>query len=126
MSADDSPRVHDYLRHILQAIGRIRAYVKDENEASFLRDEKTQDAVIRNIEIIGEASRNVERADSAFAREHQEIPWPVLYAMRNRVSHGYFDVDLNIVWQTVQADLPVLEEQIHALVQSNEGSQSEH
>lgn len=126
MSAEDSPRVYEFLMHILQAMRRIRRYVEDQDEAGFLRDEKTQDAVIRNIEIVGEAARNVERADPAFARAHQEIPWPVIYAMRNRVSHGHFDVDLSVVWQTVQTDLPVLEGQIRALIQRDEKSCGDH
>ena len=116
MSTPASQQARDYLDHILVAIEPIRRYVSDQNQAGFLLDEKTQDAVVRNIEIIGEAARNVERADPAFAAAHPEIPWPVIYGMRNRVSHGYFDVDLQVVWQTVQADLPVLEEQIRALL----------
>jgi uncharacterized protein with HEPN domain len=81
----------------------------------FFHDEKTQDAVIRNIEIIGEAAKNVERADPVFVADHPEIPWLVIYAMRNRLSHGYFEVDLDVIWQTIQTDLPRLEAQIRAL-----------
>jgi uncharacterized protein with HEPN domain len=116
MSAACRPRVRDYLDHIVQAIERIKRYVVAEDRAGFLQDEKTQDAVIRNIEIIGEAARNVERVAPAYAAAHPEIPWPVIYAMRNRVSHGYFEVDLDLVWQTVQTDLPVLENQMRALI----------
>lgn len=122
MSEKASLRVPDYLGHMLQAIERIRRYVGDEDRAGFLQDEKTQDAVIRNIEIIGEAARNVGRADPAFAAEHSEIPWPVIYAMRNRISHGYFAVDLDLVWQTVQMDLPSMEQQIHDLKRALEQS----
>ena len=67
-----------------------------------------QDAVIRNIEIIGEAAKYLERQHPQFAAEHPAVPWAVIYAMRNRVSHGYFEVDLQIVWNTV-SDLPGLE-----------------
>lgn len=112
---DKRSRVPDYLGHILQAIERIYRYVQGADRAAFMQDEKTQDAVMRNIEIIGEAARNAERADPAFVTSHPEIPWSIIYAMRNRVSHGYFAVDLNIVWQTVQSDLPVLERQIARL-----------
>ncbi len=118
MSMPADQRVPDYLRHMLNAIERVRRYAADQDEAVFLRDEKTQDAVIRNIEVIGEAARNVERADPAFATAHAAIPWSVIYAMRNRVTHGYFEVDLAIVWQTIQTDLPALEEQIRALLQT--------
>lgn len=116
MSARDSLRVPDYLGHIVQAIERINRYVKDEGHAGFLGDEKTQDAVIRNIEVIGEAAKNVERVNPAFTAAHSEVPWPVIYAMRNRISHGYFEMDLDLVWQTVQTDLPVLEAQIRTLI----------
>ena len=99
---------------MLQAFARISRYVHG-GAAEFLRDDKTQDAVIRNIEIIGEAAKNIERVDPAFVAQHPEVPWPIIYAMRNRLSHGYFEVDLEVVWQTVDRDLPVLEVQIRAL-----------
>lgn len=105
-------RVPDYLAHILRAIERIDRYTAGMEEQGFLTNELVQDAVIRNIEIIGEASNNIQRVDPAFAAEHDNIPWLVMYTMRNRVSHGYDTVDLEIVWKTIQGDLPGL----HALV----------
>jgi len=103
-----SLRVPDYLGHILLAIERIDRYTADLDEVGFLGNELVQDAVIRNIEIIGEASNNVLRVHAEFAATHNEIPWLVMYTMRNRVSHGYEQVDLEIVWKTIQGDLPVL------------------
>lgn len=85
------------------------------DEASFLSSELVQDAVLRNIEIIGEASNKVLRTNPEFASRHNGIPWQVMYTMRNRVSHGYDKVDLEIVWKTVQSDLPRLHAQIRAL-----------
>lgn len=82
------------------------------DEVAFLNSELVQDAVIRNIEIIGEASNNIQRVDPAFAAQHDDIPWLVMYTMRNRVSHGYDKVDLEIVWKTIQGDLPGLHAQI--------------
>lgn len=73
-----------------------------------------QDAVIRNIEIVGEASHNILQVAPDFAARHDEIPWQVVYTMRNRVSHEYHHVDLEIVWKTVRNDLPVLYQQIQA------------
>ena len=102
----DPIRVADYLEHIIQAIQRIKRYTDDISEVAFLENELVQDAVIRNIEIIGEAARNIERNDPVFAAQHAEIPWEVIYAMRNRVAHGYFKVDLEIVWNTIHHDLP--------------------
>jgi uncharacterized protein with HEPN domain len=74
----------------------------------FLSSELIQDAVIRNLEIIGEAANNVLREDASFATKHADIPWQVMYAMRNRLSHAYDKVDLEIVWKTIQRDLPEL------------------
>lgn len=108
-------RVPDYLRHILNAIQRIDRYTTDMDEAGFLANELVQDAVIRNIEIIGEAANNIQRIDTAFAAHHDEIPWAVMYTMRNRVSHGYDQIDFEIVWRTIQSDLPVLHAQITRL-----------
>ncbi|MBS4018950.1 MAG: DUF86 domain-containing protein [Dechloromonas sp.] len=107
-------RVPDYLGHILKAIERIDRYTADMDEVAFLSSELVQDAVIRNIEIVGEASNNIQRVDPEFAAQHDDIPWLVMYTMRNRVSHGYDKVDLEIVWKTVQSDLPGL----YRLVQS--------
>lgn len=116
MSKADILRIPDYLEHILDAIERINLYLADTDEAAFLNDRKTQDAVIRNFEIIGEASRNIERFHAKFAADHPEVPWTVVYAMRNRVAHGYFDVDLEMVWKTIHADLPELHTQIKQLL----------
>jgi uncharacterized protein with HEPN domain len=109
-------RVADYLGHILRAIERIDRYTADMDEVTFLNSELVQDAVIRNIEIIGEASNNIQRVDAEFAARHDDIPWLVMYTMRNRVSHGYDTVDLEIVWKTVRGDLPGLYRQVRALV----------
>lgn len=101
-------RLLDYIGHILQAMERIDRYTADIDEVGFLKNEMIQDAVIRNIEIIGEASNNILRMAPEFATRHDDIPWLVMYTMRNRVSHGYDKVDLEIVWRTIQDDLPKL------------------
>lgn len=100
-------RLIDFLGHILQGLERIERYTDDLDEAGFLQNELVQDAVIRNLEIIGEASRNIERHFPEFAAAHQELPLTFAYQMRNAISHGYFKVDLEIVFKTVQKDLPV-------------------
>lgn len=105
MSRRDAQRLADYLGHILQAIERINRYTEDMGEIVFLEDEMAQDAVIRNFEIIGEASHNIEINFPAFAQAHPELPLAFAYQMRNAVAHGYFKVDLEIVWKTVQNDL---------------------
>lgn len=113
----DQLRIPDYIGHILQAIQRIYAYTEDIDEIGFLQNEMVQDAVIRNIEIIGEAACNIGKHDPAFAGQYPDIPWEDVYLMRNRISHGYFSVDLEVVWKTVQHDIPELALQIQTLRQ---------
>ena len=117
MSKADVLRIPDYLEHIIEAIERIDSYLADTDEIAFLNDRKTQDAVVRNFEIIGEAAHNIEKYHAAFAAAHPDIPWTVVYAMRNRVAHGYFKVDLEMVWKTIHSDLPKLHTQIEQLLE---------
>ncbi|MBK7953681.1 MAG: DUF86 domain-containing protein [Candidatus Accumulibacter sp.] len=114
----DALRAREYLGHIVEAIRRIRCYTEGMTEAAFARDERTQDAVMRNIGIVGEASRNVARHHPEFAARHGDIPWEIAYEMRNALSHGYFKVDLKIVWNTIKGDLPKLEQQVQHLHQA--------
>ena len=116
MSNVEMLREQDYLGHIVEAIDRIHRYVEDLTELGFLEDEKTQDAVVRNFEILGEASRNIEKHHATFAQAHTEVPWDLMYTMRNRVAHGYFKVDYELVWKTIHADLPELRAQVAALM----------
>jgi uncharacterized protein with HEPN domain len=79
---------------MLAATGRIANFTSGMTEAAFLADAKTQDAVIRNLEIIGEAAHSVLRRHAEFASAHPEVPWRRAYETHNAVSHGYFEVDL--------------------------------
>jgi uncharacterized protein with HEPN domain len=108
----DQQRLTDYLGHIQEAIERIERYIEDIDEISFLQNEMAQDAVLRNLEIIGEASHNIEQHYLEFASKHPNLPLAFAYQMRNAVAHGYFKVDLEIVWKTLHNDLPGLHEQI--------------
>lgn len=108
----DPQRLPDYLGHILEAIERIHSYVEDVDEVGFLSSKIIQDAVIRNLEVIGEASRNIERVHPEFAAAHPELPLTLANDMRNALAHGYFKVDLEIVWKTIQGNLPDLHAQI--------------
>jgi uncharacterized protein with HEPN domain len=112
----DPLRVPDYLAHILEAIERIRRYTVAMDEVGFKSSEMAQDAVIRNLEVIGEASRNIERHHPAFMVAHPELPFAFAYEMRNALAHGYFKIDLSIVWKTLERDLPVLYRQVAALL----------
>jgi uncharacterized protein with HEPN domain len=111
----DAQRLVDYFDHILEAIERIDRYTGDIDEVAFLRDEMVQDAVIRNIEIIGEACHNIEVHFPDFTTAHPELPLAFAYQMRNAVAHGYFKVDLEIVWKTIQNDLTLLYKQVLAV-----------
>ncbi len=102
-------RIDEYLQHILNAISRIENYCGDMTEVAFIDSEITQDAVIRNFEIIGEACKNVERvASKEFLALHPDLPLAFAYDMRNALAHGYYKVDLGIVWRTIESDLPDL------------------
>ena len=108
-------RVQDYLDHILEAVERIQQYTEHLDGVAFLDNPLIQDAVIRNIEVIGEAANNIRRYAPGFALKYPHVPWEAIYAMRNRVSHGYFSVDFELVWKTVTVDLPELTIEIKKL-----------
>ena len=93
----DPQRLADYLDHVLQAIDRVQRYAGAMGAEQFMRDEMVQDAVVRNLEVIGEASHNIETQFPGFAAAHPELPLAFAYQMRNAVAHGYFKVDLEIV-----------------------------
>ena len=112
----DLQRLADYLAHIAQAIERTATYTRGLDQAGFMTNTLVQDAVIRNIEIIGEASRNIEQRFPAFAAAHPALPLAVAYQMRNAVAQGYFKVDFDLVWKTLQRDLPPLLAQVQALL----------
>jgi uncharacterized protein with HEPN domain len=95
-------RVKDYLEHIPEPIQRATSYIRDFKDAEALQqDPRTQDAVIRNIEIIDEAANHIRSMSPAFADDHAAVPWLEMRRMRNKVIHEYFDVDWNLVWDTV-------------------------
>src|SRR5690606_13024847 len=100
-------RAADYLQHILDAIGRAVGYVAASGSlADFEKDGMAQDAVVRTLEIIGEAAVKLERVDPALIAASGHIPWKLMRTMRNKVIHDYFEVDVGVVWSTVRNDLP--------------------
>ena len=102
----------DYLGHIRDAIERIHQYTEDVDELQFLNNTLIQDAVIRNFEVIGEASKSIEKHWPEFAASRPELPLANAYQMRNALAHGYFKVDFEIVWRTIHQDLADLHTQI--------------
>jgi len=108
----------EYLGHMLAAIRRILEYTRDMDQAGFLDDTRTQDAVIRNFITLGEAANTILKEYPEFAREHQDIPLNHAYRMRNLLTHGYEGVDLDVVWRTAIAALPELAGQIEAVLRT--------
>jgi uncharacterized protein with HEPN domain len=104
--------LNDFLNHILEAVNRIEGYTTNLTFDEFAQNTRDQDAVIRNFEVIGEASRNIDRNFPDFVAAHPELPIRSAYDMRNALSHGYFGVDLEVVWKTIQSDLPLLKRNI--------------
>ena len=94
---------------IQEAIRRIDAYIKNLSYEKFLKDGKTQDAVVRNLEIIGEAVKNLT---INLKKKHPEIPWKELAAVRDRLIHHYFGVNFDIVWTIAKDELPGLADKI--------------
>jgi uncharacterized protein with HEPN domain len=101
-----------YLEHILEAISKIENFVDGLKKVDFDQNVLIQDAVIRNVEIIGEATKRISKQ---FTRLHPEIPWQDMAGMRDKLIHDYLDVDLDVVWKTVEIDLPLLKEIISGI-----------
>lgn len=102
-----------YLGDILTSVSRIEEYIKDLSFENFREDQKTIDAVVRNLEIIGEAAKNTPEE---FSEKHSNLPWREMVSMRNKVIHEYFGVDIGILWQTIKTDLPSLKVQVKKLL----------
>jgi len=103
------------IRHILGAIERIESYTKDVSDDEFMNNFLIQDAVIRNLEIIGEASRKI---DSNIKLQFSQIPWNEISGMRNKLVHEYFGVDLNTVWIVLADDIPELKRHLLTILNS--------
>jgi uncharacterized protein with HEPN domain len=100
-----------YLLHALEAIDAIQRYTVDGRDA-FFADPKTQDAVIRNVEVIGQAVKGIP--DQTRALE-PDVPWRQIAGMRDKLIHEYFGVDLALVWDVVERELPVLRPRLEEL-----------
>jgi len=118
MSRRDELALRDYLEHIHQAIDRINRYVQDTDHAGFLANDEKQDPVIRNLEVIGEAAGKIQRHFPDFAAKHPDFPLKAAYGTRNALTHGYFKVDLDVVWKTIERDLPALQVQVFNILES--------
>ncbi len=108
-----SERDKVYLKHILDAVGNIENYTHHFSEKKFQEDKLVQDAVIRNLEIIGEATKNLSLA---FRKTHKTIEWKKIAGMRDILIHDYLGVDIDKVWAVVQNKLPNLKKNIERIL----------
>lgn len=108
-------RLPDYLDHMLQAADDACGFVDGMDKERFLKDRRTQQAVIMSLIIIGEAATKVMDRYPDFSTRHAEIPWRNMRGMRNQIAHGYFDINLDVVWETVKSALPALLERLPAV-----------
>ena len=102
-----------YLGDILDAIQRIEGYTAHVKKAEFFENLMMQDAVILQIETIGETANSIS---NEFQEEHGELPWAQMRALRNRIVHDYRGINLNVIWDTVQNDLPALKRQVRSVL----------
>jgi len=106
----------DLLSDIQEAAQRIATYTAGMMYDAFLGDTKTQDAVIRNLEIIGEATKNLS---SELRAKYPDLPWKGMAGVRDRLIHDYFGVNLDIVWQIITAELPEVVAKVEAIKRDN-------
>ena len=106
--------VRDYLRDILEAMDKAAQFVGDFDLDSFRQDEKCSYAVIRCLEIVGEAAKKIPLA---VRKKHNDIPWKHLAGMRDKLIHDYAGVDLEVVLKTVREDIPSIRNRLLALVE---------
>ena len=106
-----------FLKHMLDAIELIENYLMGKDFSEFENNRMLQDAVIREIEIIGEATKNLS---SGFRAKYSEIPWRQIAGMRDKLIHGYFGVDLVAVWGTAAEDIPALGVKLREILKKEE------
>jgi uncharacterized protein with HEPN domain len=102
----------DFIGDIQEAMEMSALYTKGLTYRKFLEDRKTQDAVVRNLEVIGEASKNIS---SAFKTKYPDVPWKTLAGLRDKLIHFYFGVDYRIIWSVIRKELPQLRKQIRRI-----------
>jgi len=102
----------DFIEDILICLEKITQYISNYSYDDFLDDYKTQDAIIRNIEIIGEACKKIS---PALKSNYKNVPWKMIAGTRDKLIHGYFGVNIDIVWEIATIDVPILEQEIRKI-----------
>jgi uncharacterized protein with HEPN domain len=105
----------EFLADSKEAIVRVTSYMEDLSYDQFLADKKTQDAVVRNLEIIGEAAKNIT---GELKTRYPQIPWKDLAGVRDKLIHHYFGVNFDIVWNIVKQDLPQVLSQLDEILRT--------
>ncbi|MEO8250792.1 MAG: DUF86 domain-containing protein [Burkholderiales bacterium] len=108
-------RLLDYLDHMRQAATDACGFTQGLSKEEFLADRRTQQAVVMSLIVIGEAATKVMEGYAEFAHQHGQVPWRSMRGRRNRIAHGYFDINLDVVWDTVQFALPDSVKQLRPL-----------
>jgi uncharacterized protein with HEPN domain len=108
-------RLADYLDQMRRATEDARSFIEGMSKEDFLIDKRTQQAAVMSLVIIGEAAARIMDEYGDFAGAHRAIPWRDMRGMRNRIVHGYFEIDLNVVWDTLQAAAPHLAARLEEL-----------
>jgi len=108
-------REAEYVERMLSAASHATSYINGMTKDAFLADPKTQDAVIMKLLVIGELAAHLLDEHPQFVANYPEIPWQKMKGMRNRMAHGYFELDLEIVWETVQSAIPDLQTRLRSL-----------
>lgn len=101
-------RTDAYLGHMLTAAREVTGFIEGLDRESFMADRRTQQAVVMNLLVIGEAAAKIMDADVDFVRAHPAVPWRNMRGMRNRMIHGYFETDFGLVGETVRTEIPPL------------------
>jgi len=113
--------VIDFINDIIDAAGKVEKFTKGMTYEDFCRDDKTVFAVIRAIEVIGEAVKNIP---DEIRNSYPEIPWKSMAGMRNKVIHQYFGVDLKVVWETVKLRIPEIKPQFEKILKNLQEGES--
>ncbi len=106
-----------YLDHIVESLHKIKSYSKDLELSDFITNTLVQDGLIRQFEVIGEASKNLTKT---LKSKYYDVDWAKITGMRNKLIHEYFDIDLNILWDAVHNDVPVLNALINRIIKDLE------